>query len=251
MNALDVVIILMVILFIVVGMYRGFIGSLAKLLGGVLKLVVAILLAKPFVKVLSLTKIDEHLFENLTEKFSGISDKFSVNLVGLDATELNVFIEDALTDAKIPKLFRGLFVNIFNLAPETIAVKESVTLAEMMGVTVTNIILLTASFVVLILLLWLVAKLIGRWSRRISRGDTLFAKTNKWLGAIFGLLKSLLVIFVTFVIVSLISDFGFMQSVIAYINNSFFGKWFYKLSQALINSSFDLQAMLESWLTKA
>lgn len=245
---LDLSILLFVALCVFMGIRRGLIGSLAKMLGGVLRLVVSILLAKPFVKLVSLTNIDEHLFDKLHLKFSGLSDKFNVNLVGMDAETLGTFTGDALADADIPKLFRGFFSNIFNISPEVIATKESVTIAELMSVTVANIILLAISFVVVFILLWIVSKLVIRWSKRHAVGNTLFAKTNRWLGAIFGFVKSLLILFVGFIVVACFSGFGFMEGVVEYINATWIAKLLYNGSNALINSSFDLKSMLEGWL---
>lgn len=249
-NVLDIVLVVFILLCIVIGMHRGFIGSVAKLLGGFLRLVLSILLARPFVKLISLTHLDEHLFDKLYLNFSGMSEKFNVNLVGMEQAELDVFVESALTEAKIPKIFRGLFVNVFDITPELIASKESVTIAQLMGVTVSNIILLVGSFIALMLILWIVSKLIMHWSKRVTKSETVFAKTNKWFGAIFGLVKSALIVFTLFILVSFISDFQFMAKAVEYINSSFLGKWLYKISQKLINSSFDLKGMLQNWLSK-
>lgn len=249
-NVLDIVLIVFIFLCVVIGMHRGFIGSVAKILGGFLRLVVSILLARPLVKLISLTRLDEHLFDKLCLNFSGLSEKFNVNLVGMEQTELDIFVESALTEAKVPKIFRGLFVNIFDISPELIASKESVTIAQLMGVTVCNIILLVGAFVSLFVVLWIVSKIIMHWSKKVSKSDTVFAKTNKWLGAIFGLVKSALIVFTLFILVSFVSDFQFMTSAINYINSSFLGKWLYKISQSLINSSFDIKGMLQNWLSK-
>lgn len=245
---LDVVLVLFILLGIFLGMRRGFFGSLAKMLGGVLRLVISILLAKPVVKLVSLTNIDEHLFDKIHLKVSALSDKFNVNIVGMSAEELKSFSSNAIADADIPKLFRSFFLNIFNISPEAIAARESVTIADMMSITIVNAILLVVSFVVLFVFLWLIVKLLMLWSRKHVKQKTIFAKTNKWLGGLFGLIKSLLIVFVCFVVVSLFSGFGFMQSVVNFIDSTILSKLLYKLSLLLINSSFDLKAMLQSWL---
>ena len=150
-SVLDGILIIFIVLSVFIGIRRGFIGSLAKLLGGFLKLVLSILLAKPLVKLVSLTKLDEHMFDKITAKFAGVSEKFNVNLVGMNQDELTSFVSDALLDAKVPKIFRGFFANVFSISPETIAAKESVTIAELMGVSIGNIVLLVCSFVFLLL----------------------------------------------------------------------------------------------------
>ena len=247
-NFLDLAIIILLCVCVLIGAHRGVVGSIARLLGGVLKLVVSVFLVKPFVKVLKLTNIDEQMFDKLAMKFAGLSDKFSVNLVGLDESELSVFVDDALADAQIPKLFRGLFANVFSVTPETIALRESVTLAELMSITVTNMILLASSFVVLFVLLWVITKLIVRWSKRSTKGGMAFARTNRWLGALFGFVEALAICFVFFVGFAFLSDFGFMQKVVLYTNESFLGRIMLKITQALIDNSFDLRALLEDWM---
>lgn len=247
-GVLDIIIILLVLLCIIIGSWRGLIGSLAKLLDGFLKLVISIILTRPMVAMISKTKIDEQMFGGLSVKFASISDKFNVNLVGMAEDELSVFVGDALSDAKIPKIFRGLLQNLLSINPETISTKESVTLAELMGVSVGNIILLVYTFVVLCLLLWLISKLALRWSRGLNKKDTVFAKTNKWLGGLFGLIKSFVVLFIAFIILSAISDFAFMHKVVEYVNNSFIGGPLYRLSNKLIENSFNVKALTETWL---
>ena len=247
---LDVGVILVFILAILIGARRGLIGSIAKILGGFIRLVLSIVLAKPVVKLISLTKIDERLFDNISSRCAGISEKFNVNLVGMDEQSLNTFVVDALSDAKVPKLFRGFFINLFSISPESLATKESVNLSELMGVAIGNIILLIISFVSLLLILWLITKLIIKLSRRSTKSNTIFAKTNKWLGGVFGFIKAILVVFVVFVCISFFSDFAFMETVISFINSTHVCKFLYRISEALINSSFNIKQMIENWIVK-
>ena len=245
---LDLALILFILLSIFLGMRRGLIGSLVKLLNGVLRLILSVVLARPLVSLLSLTSISERLFDSYHVRFSSLSNRFNVNLVGMNQEKLNAFTAEALADADIPKIFRSFFLDVFNISPETISARESVTIADMMSATLVNITLLIFSFLFLTLLLWLVSKLIVRWSKGNTKKTTIFAKTNKWLGASFGLLKSVLIVFVIFIVISFLSGFGFMKSVVLYIESSFIAKWLYRLSLFLINSSFDLKEMLKSWI---
>lgn len=245
---LDVVLVLFIALGVLLGVWRGFFGSLAKLLGRTLRLVLAVLLAKPVVALLSLTKLNEHMFDNIHSKISGMSDKFNVNIVGMSADKLKSFSSDALADADIPKLFRPLFLNVFNISPDAIASRSSVTLAEMMSVTIVNIVLLVISFVLVFILLWLISKLLLLWSKRNVKQKTILAKTNRWLGGVFGLIKSLLILLIGFVLISLFNSFGFMQSTVNFINSSYISRLLYKLSFIIINSSFNLKDMLLNWL---
>lgn len=247
---LDFILLFFIVICVFVGAYRGLIGSIVKLLGGALKLVVAVLLVKPFVALISITKIDERMFDKLFLKYSGISDKFNVNLAEVDPEQLDVFVGDALSDAKIPRLFRGFFSNIFSVNPETIAANGNVTLAQLMGVAVTNMILMAISFVILFVLLWILVKMVTRWSIKKSRGDTVFAKTNKWLGALFGFAKSILILFVVFIFISFFKDFSFLAGLFEFLNESFIGRLLLKISQAIIDSSFDIKKVIEGWLIK-
>lgn len=245
---LDVGILLLVLFFVLIGMWRGLVGSLVKLLGGVVRFVLAVLLTKPIVKLISLTSLNEQMFGKLTIKYSGISDKFNVNLVGMGESELNTFVREALADAKIPRIFRGMLQNFFGVSPELIATKESVTLAELMGVAVGNIILLAITFVVLFVVFWLFSKLAAKWSIKHSRKHTVFAKANKWLGGAFGFVRALIVLFIVFVGISILSNFNFMSGVVDTVNSSLVGNFLYRVSNGLIKSSFDIKSFVESWL---
>ena len=247
-TVLDGILIALTLICVFLGARRGFIGSVVRLFGGFVRLILSILLAKPAVKLVSLiTKLDEHMFNKYANYASGISDKFNVNLVGLSEEELNNVVTDALSDAKIPKLFRGLFNNVFSINPETIAHHESVTLAEMMGVTITNIILLICSFVVIFLLLWLVGFLCKKWSIKISSSTTLFARTNKWLGALFGFVKAIVISFVIFFVIALFENVGIFKTLTDFINGSVIVGPVYRFAKMIFDSSFDLTKALESY----
>ena len=146
---LDLALILFILLSIFLGMRRGLIGSLVKLLNGVLRLILSVVLARPLVSLLSLTSINERLFDSYHVKFSSLSNRFNVNLVGMNQEKLNAFTAEALADADIPKVFRSFFLDVFNISPETISTRESVTIADMMSATLVNITLLIFSFLFL------------------------------------------------------------------------------------------------------
>lgn len=247
---IDAVIIILTLILIMLGVKRGFVGSVVRLLGGVVRLFLSVVLARPLVHLLSLTKLNKHMFNKFKLSASGISDKFNVNLVGMSEDELNTFIGDALSDAKIPKMFRGLFTNVFSINPETIATKESVTLADFMGVTITNIILLIGSFIFIFVMLWLISFFIKRLSRKSADSTSLFARTNKWLGALFGLVQVAAILFVFFFVISIFENMSIFKGLTDYINNSFITGYIYRFTRNIINGSFDLKNILNGWLNK-
>lgn len=249
-SVVDGIIIALLLVCLILGIKRGFLGSLIKLFGGVVRLLLSVLLAKPVVKLISLTTLDEHMFNKFKLSASNISEKFNVNLVGMSEEQLNTFVGDALSDAKVPKIFRGLFKNAFSISPETISKHESVTLADFMGVTISNILLLIGSFIFVFVVLWLIAFLIKRWSKSSNSSTTLFTRTNKWLGAVFGILQVVSILFVFFFIVTIFDNMGVFVGFTDYINNSLITGPIYRVSKTIINNSFDLKIILNNWLNK-
>lgn len=249
-TVIDGIIVALVLLLIFLGFKRGFIGLLAKFLGGVIKIIVAALLTKPIATLLNKTSISEHLFEKYTNKALGISDKFSINLVGLSEAELSGVVNDALADAKIPKLFRGLFKNLFNINPEAIANAESITLAELMGVAITNIVLMVGTFVCLLILIWLICFIAKRVSKRSVGSTTFLARTNKGLGAVLGLIEAASFIFVFFAVVSLFKDFGWFNAFTTFIDKSFIAGPVSRLIDKFMDKSFNLSEIITNWLNK-
>ena len=245
---LDGFIIVFALILVLIGARRGFIGSIVRFFSGIIRLLLSILLAKPVATLISCTtKIDERLFDKYHRSASLISDKFNVNLVGMNDDSLSEFVGDALQDAKIPKLFRGLFQNIFSINAESINSCESVTLADMMGVAIANMIIVLISFVTVFLLLVIVGFVIKRLSVRMSTSTTLFARTNKWLGAILGFVKSVVIILVVLFVCVFIDKFNWFGGFISYIDNSFFVGPLFDLAKIIIDSSFDIGRSIEVW----
>lgn len=231
---IDVILLALTALCVGLGIYRGFIGSVARFLGGIVRLVLAGLLTKPVTELISKTAIGEHMFDKYITKASLISDKFNVNLVGMESGALKSFVNDALADAKIPKIFRGLLRNVLDIGAENLSQYESITLAELMGSAIAKIILMVVIFVVLTVVLFLITFFIRRWSKRMAGSTTIFARTNKVLGGALGLVQTFAILFVFFGIVAIFENFGWFPAFTTYINNSFICGPVYKLISKFI-----------------
>lgn len=247
-TVIDGVLIALTLLCVFLGIKRGIVGSLIKLFGGVIRLFLSIVLAKPLVKVISLTQINERMFDKYKLWASNISDKFNVNLVGMDSETLDVFVGDALSDANIPKIFRGLFKKAFAISPEVISGYESITLADFMGITITNIILTVSAFIFIFVSLWLIFFILKRWSKRHSSSTTFFAKTNKWLGCLFGVLQACCILSLFYFVVLIIENMGIFKGVVDYVSGSTVNGFLYKVFKQIFNNSFDLNILLHEWL---
>lgn len=248
---LDGFLIVFVLIFVLIGAKRGFIGSVVKFFSGVVRLLLSILLAKPVATLVSkITTIDEHLFDKYSLSASKISDKFNVNLVGMDSDSLNDFVADALHDAKIPKLFRGLFQNIFSINIETVNSSQSVTLADMMGVAIANMIMIVVSFIVVFVLLFLLGFLIKRWSISMSNSTTLFARTNRCMGAVLGLVQTIVIVMLVLFVFVFIEKFGWLDGIVNYIDNSFIVGSLYDFARIIIDTSFDIGKSIEVLFSK-
>ena len=249
-SILDGIIIALVLLCVLIGVKRGFIGSVVRFLGGIVRIVIAVLLTKPITGLVAKSKLGEHMFDRCIIKASAISDKFSVNLVGMSEESLSIFVNDALQDAKIPKLFRGLFRNILSINPETISQHESVTLGELMGVTIGNIVLTVIVFIVLFVVLWLIGLLAKRWSKSMVGSTTILARTNRWLGGVFGLLQAAAIAFLFLAVVSLFKDFGWFNAFTTFVNKSAITGPLYRLVDKFMENSFNITKTIENWLNK-
>lgn len=247
----DVVLLLLLAICIGIGAYRGLIGSLIKIFGRFARIVLAFLLCRPMSNLVSsITRIDERMFDKYHAKAIGISDKFSVTLSGMNEDQLNQITQDALSDASIPKLFRGLFKKVFAISPETISQHESITLADLMGAAITSIILIVGSFVFLYLLFLLLCFFASRWSRRLMGSNTIFARTNRWLGAFVGLVRAVVILFVGFVIIGFIEDFGWFESFTMKLNDSLLSGPLYRLVNKFLDNTLNLQEIVTNWIKK-
>lgn len=248
-NYFDLIVIGIFIIGIIIGTCRGFIKSLTKLFTGTINLILSYVICKPLGKLLlNKTKLGEHMFGNIANKFAGLSSNFSVNLSGLPKEEIDAIVNNAFSDSNVPKFIRGLLKGILNITPESVSETANITLAEICARALSILIFCTVSFIVMLLLLSLLMFLLNKLSHHILHRTIVLAKVDRSLGALVGALSSFVFICFILSVVYLLRGLGFIGSLIDKIQSSFLGGPIYNFVLKIIENSATIQDSINTWI---
>lgn len=246
---IDAIILVLFALCILIGIWRGFFRSITKFCGLTVKLIISFILCKPIAKFISkITSIDEHMFDKYSTWASGLSDNFNVNLTTIPDETLNDFINNALADSGVPKIFRGMLRSTLNITPESISSIESITLAELVGEALKNIVLIASCFIVVFIVLCVVIFIVNRLEKRLLKTTRVVSKIDRGLGGVVGAFRAFMYIFSICLILSLFRNVILFESFFESINTSAIGGPLTRLMFKIIDSNIDFNKMIFGWL---
>ena len=246
---IDIAILVIVALCVVVGYFRGFVGSIVKLFSGTVKFVISYFLCKPFATlVANITKLDDALFNKFYNWSAGLSGKFTTNLVGMSEEQISTQVSNALSDTKFPRFLRGIFQNIFNINPETINSYEEITISDLMAKTLSMFTLIICSFIFLYILITIVLFLIKHFNKKRLQGQTVLIRRDRRWGAVVGFVKSFVIVVIVFVVLSIFKNSELFSGFYETINKSFLGGPLSRWIFGSVEKYFDFKQMLVDWL---
>ncbi len=225
MNFVDIIILLILIVFVAIGFYKGFVFSILSLFSGFLNFVLAILLTKPVNNVMnSIFKLEGSLTTAFANKFTSLSSGFNTNLVGMTDEAIKSHVSSTLSDANFP--MQKLFNRLLNIKSEIIADKTSLSLNDILSKSFGSFFSLIISFVVIFILIYIVLLIISAITKKARKIDGIRV-ADRIFGVLFGVVKAALVICFIFSILSFFNENGMLKPVFEYINASPLGKLFY------------------------
>ena len=204
---IDLIILALIVLSVILGCKKGLAKSLIKILSFFIAIIIAVILYKPVANfIIEKTLIDDNIKESV------------INLVKDDIEETGEVKEDT----NLPKAMVN-YINdsVKNAVTET---KDKIVenVADGIAVTAVNIGSAVAIFIVVRIVL-LVISLISD----ILTDLPVIKQFDKTGGVIFGLLRALVIIFIIFAVLSLISPLIEQTGIISMINTSFIGSLLY------------------------
>lgn len=247
---IDAIILLLLLLCVIFGIVRGFFRSLTKFCGLTVKLVISFILCKPLAKWISgISLIDEHMFEKCSDWASGLASTFNVNLKNVPSADLNGFIKDTLGDGGVPRLFRGLLTSALNITPESIAGVESITLAELVGEALKNLILVAVCFIAIFVVLYLLIWIINAIEKKILRSTKIVSKIDRGFGGAVGVLRAGMYIFGICLVLSIFRNVIIFKDFYSTIDSSLLGGPISRMMFKIIDNGIDFNKMIMDWLT--
>lgn len=228
----DIVIGAFFVIYLIVGLSKGFGKMLLSLIGTVVTLVIAILLAAPFANFLQgVLPIDKWLVAPMYNHFAGID---ALNVV-VPATQEGM--QGLLTSAGVPGFIAIMLAPIlFKAVPTSLT---GVTGAQYLASSLSWIILVIASAIILFILIRIVIWMLQILFKKLAFRGGAARAVSHILGGVLGVAKAYFSTLVIMMILSLLLPFSFMAPVSKNLEESTIGKWIYEnnfLQNWLINT---------------
>lgn len=240
MNILDIIVLVILALFLLIGLWKGFLRTLLSLFGNVASLVVAVLVAKPVAKFLD-------GFIHLTELFSS---KISGMIQGFIPTELDITVAtrgQVIDSLDCSELLRSLIAPFIPQGPYTTASALSSTVGESLGALATIVL----TVIVLFILIKIAVALLGKLFDAITKSGAI-SGLDRLLGAVCGLIKGCIIVFAGLSILYTLNSLPFISSWFdGLVNESTIAMQIYKYIQdffAWVVQRIDLTGVISSWL---
>ncbi|MBE5755214.1 MAG: hypothetical protein E7341_00835 [Clostridiales bacterium] len=250
MNWLDLGLILFLVIFIIIGVKRGFMTSVLSNFSFGIILVIAFFLSGPIASLLnSIFGLEQALFESHLEDLVAQNPDFSVNLLSLSKESLSPFIKLTLAESSIsgiPRLMFRLFINkpsLYTTLHESGLTSRSLgdIVASSYASFYTKIIAFAVCVGLIYLILFLFKLLINK-----LRENGFVKVVDNILGVVYSIGKAFLTLIIICFVLNLLSPFEFMTSIENYINGSFFGRMLYGQINGILNNLLNYEDIIYS-----
>lgn len=230
---LDIAIVVIILIFVIIGIKKGFAFSLISLFGGTVNLFFATILTGPFKSLLSTIGLTGSIQGVYASKMATMAG-FETELVGMGAEELTTTVNNAINNSGFSWVTKTLTRWFCKLTPENIAHKTSCTLKDILSDAYSSFWSTFIAFAVAFGLIYLVLFLISK-AMKAAKRDRAFDFFDKVLGLLFGLVRGAMSIAFLIAILSLFSENGLLGPVIDYVKASKIGGWGYNLINPIVD----------------
>lgn len=247
MNFIDIAIIIVLLIFIIIGTWKGFIFSLVSVFSSTVNFFISFIICKPINSLLnSIFGIQSAITKGFTGHFTNLGSGFNTNLVGLSSSEINTHISNTLNNSSLSGFSKKLFSSSLKVSPEQIEGKEFISinsiLSESLGTFFSIIISFIISFALIYLILWII-NLIGKKVKEDGRSTKV---VDRIFGFIFGTIKGALYISLFFAVLSFFNENGLLREVFAYIKASPIGNFAYTNINHFMDTYVNLKDLINS-----
>lgn len=244
MNWVDIGIIVILIIFIAIGFWKGLIFSLLSVFSTFVNFCISIFLARPISTLLNnWFGMETAMCNGFMSKFSSASPLFDTNLVGMTKSELSSHITKTLSEGKVP--FKKLLSAMIKISPEQIEAKDSLTLNEILSKSFSAFFSLIIGFIISFAIIYLILWIISLITNKAREVDGIRI-TDRILGVIFGLVKGFLFITLIFSILSFFNENGALKSVFDYVNESQLGSWIFNVVKGIVDKYLNFNAVINA-----
>lgn len=231
MNWLDLAIFLFLIIFIIIGIRKGFMSSILSNFTFGVNALISFFLCKPISFVYNKWfGVGNAISSSYKERLLSSSDNFAVNLLSLEKAELNTFVKDTINSGNMSGFEKSMFRTFINKSSLYDTLQSSGhtsrSLADIISSAYSHFFVTIIAFVTSIVLVYLVVLLFRLLVNKLREHGFIKAVDNIF-GAVYGVFRCLLCFIGICFVIKLISPLSFMKPVTNYISQSFSGNLIY------------------------
>lgn len=244
MNWVDIAIIMILIVFVAIGFWKGLIFSMLSVFSSTINFCISIFLADPVTGLLNKWfGLESAISSSFASKFSSASPLFDVNMVSMTKAEMATHVSKTLSDGKVP--FKGLLSKLISITPDKIEGKTSITVGEVLSKSLGGFFSLIIGFIICFILIYLILWIISLITKKAREVDGIRI-TDRILGVLFGLVKGFLFVAFIFSILSFFNEDGSLKAVFDYINSSSLGSWIYNVVNNIVDKYLNFNAVIKA-----
>lgn len=244
MNWIDVGIIVILIVFIAIGFWKGLIFSLLSVFSTFVNFCISIFLARPITNLLNnWFGMENAICNGFMSKFSSATPLFDTNMVGMTKSEISKHVAQTLSDGNVP--FKKILSAMIKISPEQIEAKETCTLNQILSKSFSAFFSLIIGFIISFAIIYLILWIISLITKKAREVDGIRI-TDRILGVLFGLIKGFLFITLLFSILSFFNEDGSLKSVFDYIGQSQLGSWIFNVVKGIVDKYLNFGAVVKA-----
>jgi len=245
MNWIDIGLIIFLIIFIIIGLKRGFMTSLLSNFSFKINAILSFFLCKPIAFILNrIFNLENCIFDNYSNKLIAASPDFATNLIEVPEAELSEFVSNTINNSGLSN-FANRLTNFF-LNNDSLystlhsSAHTSRSLADIISSAYANFFVTIISFITSIILIYFVVWLIQLIVTKL-RTIGFVKAVDDILGIFYGLFRCLIILIIASLVIKIMSPLSFMSGVINYINSSVIGNFIYGQINSFIDNYLNIK----------
>lgn len=209
MGIIDGVILLLFLVFMIIGFFKGFLKQVFSTLGWIIALIAATLLSKPIGNALFQTNLGIGINGSIYNWISSRGELFTTPVPQLTDQYLN----EALSDLGVPTIINNLILKVVDFSAY-----QDMSIAEIVSPKLASFLFISISFVVVYLVVFLFSKLMAAIAKKIVRGSAL-GFFDGLLGAAWCGVKVSIFVSLAMLLLSFVTTLPFGAPVAEWISN--------------------------------
>lgn len=232
MNYVDIIIIAIILIYVLVGYFKGFVVSILSLFSFPIKLIVSILVAKPALMLVNgVFGLDVSLASSITAKYTKISPLFGQSMADMTQAEIDAHINNCLEATNYHNTAKSFLKSVFPIKEGHSAYTFGDVLGKTFGSFYSFVITLIAVFIILTLVIFI----IKRVSKKLNEKSVLIKHTDRTLGLVVGLIRGIITVFVILTTLSWLRSLSFLDNFFVAVDTSFLGGFITRITSGFID----------------